>query len=1320
MSGKKHINQTRTASSSFTGLLFIFLTLVYSTTLSQNLPAQPWPNLSQTYLKLAVTKPGLYSITGRELRNAGLPVEQIKPNTIQLFQRGKELAIELLSKNQDQLDDQSTISFYGEGNNGASDSVLYVHSKAMPFGSYPLYSDTAFYFLTWRSDGQSGKRIHPSIVQSIADTLDYHLEQQDLVFNSHYNTGSFSPTGTGFNDGMAITAYDAGEGWTGPPLINTWQNIDINTTNLSSDLIDKVNLMITLVGRTSGSHTVELYTGTSQNPGRKIATINLTNYQPETYQFQLITSDLEKVLQPGNRLSIVVRGIAGTSSISYVRWRYPRQTQILQNEEIRFFHFDPKTENTFLKTGNTSAWKFYDISDPFNVKTSISASNGIAISGAKHILAAQRPKKVDHIFFVNHLQPDLRATDYLILTHPDVRKAKDGTDLVQAYANYRSSVEGGLYKTAILNIQDVYDHYNSGEAGPAGIRNMIAHLSSLGKLKFLMIIGRSSDPQTSRKAVDPKRKDLIPNAGWPGSDLALAMQIDSISPDFPVVAIGRINASTAEEVEIYLHKVKQMEAEPASAPWRKRVLHLSGGRTYQEIDTFSGYMKTFSQKIQSGYLSAQIESKTKITEEPVEQIPIEESLNKGVALVTLFGHSGIDVTDVDIGDISDESRNYHNQPYYPAVIANGCATGSIFYSDKTISSNWIFTPDKGAVLFLAHTFNGSSTALKNYTASIYEVLADSAFTSQPFGIIQREAIRRNLRVHNTLSDLITAQQMNLHGDPAIRIFPATLPDYAFDSSAVAVSGRDGNEISTWSDSLNVRLVVNNYGRYSRVAYQLTISDTTKKIIYNETRTAVPIADTITIRIKNPFQTSGNLFLNAAIDPDNLLQEESKTNNHLQIRQYVRQGGAFPLLPVSGFKTSQQHIELIAQIPDGIHAKEIVFEWDSTNNFRSSEKQTVPVEQSLARFQFPIPPGYTNVYWRVYMPTCPDRPSASHLLIFDPAYIEPLQLPEGIAFAVTAQQMQIQEGDSMRCEAVFRKLTNIPFADSLLVKVTHYSPAGMDISFQKLADTGLSADTHFRIKLPSVNSAGQHRIAILFNADHLPELLTDNNEVKFEISVIPDQTPPLLFVTFDDRLIENGEEVNASPSIKITLQDENPFLLMTDTTGISVYMKEDCAHCIERRIWLKNAVVQSGQPNQLDITLNNLPALLPGKYVLRVIGHDRSRNRTPEYQINFIISARPLVQSIHVSPNPSHTFFRFQVRSQGSLSGKKMNITIADAHGRVLARKRHLAGPGISETIWEPVNLPSGIYFYRLESAKDQTAIPFAPDVNLSGKLILTR
>ncbi|MEO6283711.1 MAG: C25 family cysteine peptidase [Dyadobacter sp.] len=694
---------------------------------AQRLYGNEWIEPCQVYFRIPVSKTGIYKISTAELHRYRVPVDEIPAASLQMFRRGKELAIETTTDESGRLGNDGYLIFYGEKNDGAADSLLYTSPAAMPHSYYSLYSDTAAYFLTWKMDGTVGKRMLVNDPEIQSDTVGYHVEESLQLFNSHYLPGPFYPTGSNFETGSVVTAYDTGEGWTGPELKeNQSYETSVQTENAVKNHFEKASIEILLAGWSPGQHSFELWTGSIKNPLRKLTNIDFLDNNTVKIHVEMLLSDLEK----DNKVNftLVPLGKGGHISVSYLKLKY-RQKSNTQPEETMHVH-------------SCQPVKFH------------------------------------------HTNPLL--TDYLIISHPLMRLPIDGTDPVTAYADYRASTAGGSYKPLIVHSSEVYDEFNYGDPGPQGIKNMITWLHQKGSLKFVFLIGRSIDPQKARKLPDAGQVDMVPNAGWPGSDIALVMATNPDSADWPTVPIGRINALNAQQVHDYLQKVKAMEAELSRSPWRKKILHLSGGRSRGELALFKSYVKSFEQKIQNTALAASVVTISKETDDPVEKLPVYEPVNKGVALMTLFGHSGLDVTDIDIGLASDPASRYQNHPHYPAVIVNGCASGSIFHSTKTLSSDWIFAPKSGAVLFLAHTFNGVSTSLKRYTDIFYEVLADSNFTSAPFGIIQQEAIKRNMLRKPAILDKITVQQMNLHGDPAIRIFPARLPEAdAIDSSAIA-------------------------------------------------------------------------------------------------------------------------------------------------------------------------------------------------------------------------------------------------------------------------------------------------------------------------------------------------------------------------------------------------------------------------------------------------------------------------------------------------------------------------------------------------------
>ena len=1298
---------------------FLLIILIFTFTASaQTHFGDEWIKTKQTYLRIPVVKTGFYTITSQELKSAGLAVDEIPAASFQMFRRGKELAIEVQSEASGILGIDGNISFYGEKNDGARDSLLYVNPAAMPHSHYSLYSDTAAYFLTYNLDGLSGKRIGKVPFTKTEKILSYHFEEVSEIFNSNYFVGNFYPTGSNFDNGSVLSNYDIGEGWTGKELSNAWQTVDVNVINPDYENFGKSEVELVIVGRSAGEHEIEIWSGTQSNLGKKITTLHLLDYESITYKFLLRKEDVGMASKIS--VSIYSKAKTGSVSLSFVRWRYPQKTFLSGSFTQKEFYFEKDSVNRIWDIGKASDWQFYDCSDSYNLKKPEQNGSQISISGTTKIIGWREVLKVSSIRLLKFTSIDTLQTDYLIISHPLVRKAINGVDPVAAYASYRSSVEGGSYKPLIINSEEIYDRFNYGEPGPLGIKNLIARMHRQGKLKFVFIIGRSTDPQTARKLGNAREIDMIPNAGWPGSDLALSMGIGG-SPDFaPLVPVGRINAANSENVWTYLQKVKAMEAEPAAAPWRKNILHLSGGRSKDELLAFRAYVKSFENIISNTSLGAHVETISKQTDAEVEQFPIHIPVNKGVALMTLYGHSGLDVTDIDIGYASDKNREYANRPFYPAVIVNGCALGSVFYSAKTISTDWIFSPENGAVLFLAHTFNGVSSSLKHYTDSFYQVLADSMFNSEPFGIIQKEAIRRNMKLYPTLSDGITAQQMNLHGDPAIRIFPARLPDYTFDPTLLTFKDLSGNKLSVWSDSIKVQVGIINNGRFRKENYQLLMkikSDSSTQILIQSSHQSVASADTLHFTIANPFKRSEECSWEIVIDPENKLPEESKSNNTIKRQFLMPEGGAFPLVPLPDYITDEQEIELIAQIPGENNNQEVVFEWDTNAAFSSPVKIIVLPENAIASCKISVPEiKKQDIFWRVYCVEDQRRPSGFRKIIYNPDTLISRKLPEGVAFAPASYPAEIQEGETFSAIATFQNVTDQAFSDSLTVIIMHEKLGKSEKSLLKISPLKAKEKRELQISSASVSEPGIHQIFVSFNSENLPEEIYSNNDVYFSCKVIPDILPPVLTVNVDNRPLADGDFVASQPVIGIQVLDENKFLVRNDTSGIEVFIREECTGCKEQRVFLKNALVSYFLPNDLRVKFKLDTPLKNGSYRLRVRASDFSGNPANEYRIHFKVQDFAKTIRAGVSPNPSRQWFRFYFEVHGFLPENRLEIIVHDLKGREVKRMPVLVKTGMNEWFWQPENLPAGIYFYRMQINQDKSTL-FSDVKGLKGKLI---
>ena len=159
-----------------------------------------------------------------------------------------------------------------------------------------------------------------------------------------------------------------------------------------------------------------------------------------------------------------------------------------------------------------------------------------------------------------------------------------------------------------------------------------------------------------------------------------------------------------------------------------------------------------------------------------------------MGLITFFGHSGLDVTDLDIGFCSNDALGYQNKGRYPVLLINGCAIGNFYYGRPTLTADWVLTPGRGAIAAIAQSHLGYVPYLNDYSTRFYHLLTDSTQLVKSIGQLQQETIRRVLADSPGGWSLANCQQMVLQGDPAIRPFPFETPDYVLTAGGADHSG----------------------------------------------------------------------------------------------------------------------------------------------------------------------------------------------------------------------------------------------------------------------------------------------------------------------------------------------------------------------------------------------------------------------------------------------------------------------------------------------------------------------------------------------------
>ena len=237
----------------------------------------------------------------------------------------------------------------------------------------------------------------------------------------------------------------------------------------------------------------------------------------------------------------------------------------------------------------------------------------------------------------------------------------------------------------------------------------------------------------------------------------------------------------------------------------------------------------------------------------------------------------------------------------------------------------------------------------------------------------------------------------------------------------------------------------------------------------------------------------------------------------------------------------------------------------------------------------------------------------------------------------------------------------------------------------------------------------------------PEQSHINNVLQIPFSVTAENINPILDVTFNGIHILNNDIVAPTSEILITLNDENPYLILDsdlDTSLFGIYLTDPDGN--QTRIPFMdgsgNMIMQwiPGDQNQ-----NKFKIIYPayfeksGVYSLLVQGEDKSGNLSGDfdYEIDFEVIHESMITQLMNYPNPFSTSTRFVFTLTGDRIPDDILIQIMTISGRVVREitESELGviqiGRNISDFAWDGRDafgdqLANGVYLYRVKAKID--------------------
>ncbi|MFL5741801.1 MAG: C25 family cysteine peptidase [Flavisolibacter sp.] len=966
-----------------------------------------WIDYSQTYYKFKLGKTGLYRISQSTLTSAGLgntPAEYF-----QLWHNGKQVPV-YTSIPSGVFSSTDYLEFWGLMNDGKPDRQLYRDPSYQLNDKWSLETDTSTYFLTVHTDVSANLRLSNTVNSVSGTTLTpepYFMYTTGKYYHDKINGGYAQPVG----EYLYSASYDIGEGWSSVDIFCNASEAGLQFQTLSYIFND-----LNVYPGGPSPYLKIAASGNAINTRRYKASINSDSVMSREMDF--FTTSVDTASFPLTKLNSVRDTVSlidiaaitcaplptGCQSdrmvVHQMEITYPRKFNFGGASNFEFSMPASATGN-FLKISNfsygTSTPVLYDLTNGQRYVADLSAAPLLqfvlqpSLTPRNLVLVSEEATNLNNVAsletrnFINYTLPAYEG-DYMIITNPVLFAGPNGTNPILDYKAYRSSPAGGSYKSQVYLSDELVDQFGFGiKKNPAGLWNFIRyakkHFSVFPKQIFIIGHGLSYPNQLAAEpTTDADLLNLVPTFGFPASDVLLSAEPGSSAPEVPV---GRLSAINALEVATYLKKVKDYEAEQASTSgaikdkaWMKNIVHIIGAGEPGLDALLSESMKGYERIIRDTLFGANVETFSKSSSDYIEQLNSTRLTNlfsDGISLITYFGHSSTNTLEFNL----DNPQNYNNFKKYPMFIGLGCNAGDFFrynparlQTNVTLSENYVFSPDRGTIGFIASTHFGIVHYLDIWAEHAYQEISSKSY-GKTIGEIMK-ATTDDVFAFTTQEDFYArcnAEESELHGDPAIRVNAQIKPDYVLEDPNVRIIP---GFVSVADSAFKIDVKVLNLGKAPDSSIVLEVKRVFPDNSVSTIRQTIPgirYEDSVTISLPiNPTTDKGLNHITVTIDPDNRVDELFENNNTITKDLYIYEDETRPVFPYNYAIVNHQGIKMMASTANPFAtSKQYQMELDTTELFNSPLKVSKTLTSAGGVMSFD--PGINFMdsvvyYWRV--------------------------------------------------------------------------------------------------------------------------------------------------------------------------------------------------------------------------------------------------------------------------------------------------------------------------------------------------------------------
>ena len=756
------------------------------------------------WVKISITEKGVYKIPYSKLTGWGFT----DPSKVSVYGSGGML----LSENPGTInyDDVEQCAVWRDKNNGADCLFFYApgpvewtpdKTNDVFYHQINEYSSKGFFFLT---DNAGTAKTAP-LLAAVPETPTHTVTSANafMVYE---------------NDLENVLLYGSGKNWYGDKFRNSGvKNIDLALEDI--DVAAPVKVKVSGIARSYNKSELKTLVNQAEIGSLKFAMVS-TGSQIASYADE--KEGLFSAAVDGNTVrftlkyfaeNLIVEGVDKTDDnavawLDYLEVNYRRKLKF-GNKPVFF------SDLNSTGAGNTTAFsienavsgvRVFDITDNFNV-----SEIPVEIAGNIGVIKRPSTELAEYVAFNpngTYSEPELvgevanqnlhamSVPEFVIISHPLFLSSAN------RLANFHRSYDG--MSVEVVNAEQVYNEFSSGEQNATGIRNFIKMMyDKSATLKYVLLLGDGSYDNRGIKATTKNfiptyqsENSLVPVASFVTDDYFVILDKgESVYNGSLDIGIGRIPASSAYEAELVIDKIENYYAEDALGNWRNIVCFIGDDEDGSRHLADTEELVKIVNKDNKEFLTDKIyfDSYRQIVSAGEEKYPdvtnaINERVKNGVLILNYVGHANERfMADEHVLDISNVNT-WSNSKNLPIFVTATCEFSRFDTDNMSIGEAVLFNPNGGGIGLFSTTRLVYADANALLSQNFYKVVfkADANGTRYRMGDIMR--IAKNNTINTT-----NKRNFSLLADPALRL--------SYPKHKVVTTKINNNDASTTTDTI---------------------------------------------------------------------------------------------------------------------------------------------------------------------------------------------------------------------------------------------------------------------------------------------------------------------------------------------------------------------------------------------------------------------------------------------------------------------------------------------------------------------------------------